>query len=95
MQIVAKRLSDHLVSLSPTDAATIITAAIGDSPIDQSMLDVADVPIGIPTAAGLGVEVRGDSGIVPQQTGAAGWAEAVELLLSRLRDNHDNVSQQN
>lgn len=61
-----------------------MTAAIGDSPIDQSMLDAADVPIGIPTAAGLGVTVDPGRGILPQQQGAAGWAEAVTELLSRI-----------
>ncbi|EMI19034.1 HAD-superfamily hydrolase, superfamily IIB, YedP [Rhodopirellula maiorica SM1] len=75
MQRVAERLSHP-------DSATL-TAAIGDSPIDQSMLDQADVAIGIPTPSGLGVNV-GPRGIVPQQQGAAGWAEAVTQLLSRI-----------
>ncbi len=76
MQVVAGVLAGHN---SPT-----LTAAIGDSPIDQSMLDVADVPIGIPTATGLGVSVDVGRGIVATQQGAAGWAEAVDLLLSRI-----------
>ncbi len=59
-------------------------AAIGDSPIDQSMLDLANVPIGIPTSAGLGVKVVPPHGIVASQQGAAGWAEAVEQLLARI-----------
>ncbi len=75
MQRVAQRLSHP-------DTNTL-TAAIGDSPIDQSMLDQADVPIGIPTPSGLGVNIA-SPGIVAKQQGAAGWAEAVTQLLSRL-----------
>ena len=76
MQIVAARLS-----LPETNTKTV---AIGDSPIDQSMLDLADFPIGIPTSTGLGVTIAASNGIVPTKLGAAGWAEAIELLLSRL-----------
>ncbi|TWT78922.1 Glucosyl-3-phosphoglycerate/mannosyl-3-phosphoglycerate phosphatase [Planctomycetes bacterium CA13] len=76
MQQVAKRL------LHPDGNAVV--AAIGDSPIDQSMLDLADVPIGIPTPNGLGVRVDADRGIVATAQGAAGWAEAVAKLLSQL-----------
>ena len=76
MQIVAERLS-----LPETDTKT---AAIGDSPIDQSMLDLADFPIGIPTANGLGVVIAAPNGIVSTKLGAAGWSEAIQLLLSRL-----------
>ena len=60
-----------------------IVAAIGDSPIDQSMLDIADVPIGIPASAGLGVNVDPKQGLVASQPGAAGWAEVITQLLSR------------
>ena len=83
MQIVARRLS-------LSDDETIV-AAIGDSPIDQSMLDLADVPIGIPTPAGLGVNIDPQRGIVAAQQGAAGWAEAVTKLLSRI----ERLSSQN
>ena len=76
MQIVAVRLSH-------ADDKTIL-AAIGDSPIDQSMLDVADVPIGIPTTAGLGVSVDPQRGIVAAELGAAGWASAITQLLLRI-----------
>lgn len=58
-------------------------AAIGDSPIDQSMLDMADVPIGISTPSGLGVTVDPARGIVARSQGSAGWAEAVTELLKR------------
>lgn len=79
MQIVAQSLGDG-------DTKTLL-AGIGDSPIDQSMLDAADVPIGIRTAAGLNVTIPLPQGIVAEQQGAAGWAEAVTELLSRL-DSH-------
>ncbi|TWT55064.1 putative mannosyl-3-phosphoglycerate phosphatase [Rubripirellula amarantea] len=64
--------------------AQTVTAAIGDSPIDQSMLDVADVPIGIPTKAGLGVNIDLNRGIVATKQGAEGWSQAVSELLLRL-----------
>ncbi|TWT92421.1 HAD-IIB family hydrolase [Stieleria varia] len=67
----------------------LITAAIGDSPIDQSMLDAADVPIGIPTANGLGVNIDGQRGIVATEQGAAGWAQAITELLSRIDGSVD------
>jgi len=81
MQIVAGRLGS-------IDQKTL-TAGIGDSPIDQSMLDAADVPIGIRTPAGLNVTVPLPRGIIATQQGAAGWAEAVTELLSRL-DSQDS-----
>ncbi|MEO2019685.1 MAG: HAD-IIB family hydrolase [Fuerstiella sp.] len=63
----------------------ITTAAIGDSPIDQSMLDIADYPIGIPAVDGrLNVEVAAQRGIVASRDGAAGWAESVGQLLDQL-----------
>lgn len=61
------------------------TVAIGDSPIDQSMLDVADHPIGIPAPDGtLQVTLPADRGIRAPQPGAAGWSAAVTELLNRL-----------
>lgn len=76
MQIVADRIA-------AADRQTV-TVGIGDSPIDQSMLNCADIPIGIPTATGLGVTVSSEAGIVASQMGALGWAESVNLVLSRL-----------
>lgn len=58
-------------------------AAIGDSPIDQSMLDAADIPIGIPQADGLMVTVDSGSGIIAPEVGSQGWAAAVTELLRR------------
>lgn len=81
MQVVAERFS-RSNRVSFPDGKPII-AAIGDSPIDQSMLDMADVPIGIPTSTGLDVNVDPGIGIVAAAQGAAGWAEAVTELLSR------------
>ena len=80
MQQVARHLCG---SVSDPNYKTII-AAIGDSPIDQSMLDAADVPIGIPSPTGLQVTIALPRGIVAVQQGAVGWAEAVTELLSRL-----------
>lgn len=68
--------------LSP-DVNNVIKVGIGDSPIDQSMLDVADIPIGIPSSDGLGVHIDGDRGIAATLPGAAGWHEAVAKVLSR------------
>lgn len=61
-----------------------LIAAIGDSQIDQSMLDVADVPIGIRVNGRLGVQIDPTTGIIPESEGAAGWAEAVTALLDRI-----------
>ncbi|MEZ6041046.1 MAG: HAD-IIB family hydrolase [Planctomycetaceae bacterium] len=68
-------------SLLSSPQEILLTAAVGDSPIDQSMLDVADVPIGIPTDRGLGVRIDARRGIAATLVGAAGWAEAVTRLL--------------
>lgn len=88
MQIVGMRWAkgrgsaeDSRLSLRDRE---IIMAAVGDSPIDQSMLDQADVPIGIPAAAGLGVQVDPVRGIIATQTGSTGWAEAMIQLLARI-----------
>ena len=78
MQQVADRYREAV-------SGEITTAAIGDSPIDQSMLNVADHPIGIPGADGrLNVEVKLPQGIIASREGAAGWAESVGQLLVRL-----------
>ena len=78
MQRVAKQLSNDF-------AGEISTLAIGDSPIDQSMLDVADYPIAIPSPDGVvRVETKGHNGIVATQAGATGWAEAVTRVLDEL-----------
>ena len=70
----------------------IVSAAIGDSPIDQSMLNVADYPIGIPDGASLNVYVDNSRGIVATKEGSLGWAEAVTKLLQRLDYTHsDNL----
>lgn len=64
-------------------AAQVLTAAVGDSPIDQSMLDVADCPIGIPQPdRQLLVKIPASTGIIAGIPGSAGWAEAVKKWLS-------------
>ncbi|MDV6030969.1 MAG: HAD-IIB family hydrolase [Phycisphaera sp. RhM] len=97
MQTVAQRLShsDQEAHSDPSSqrSGPPTLAAIGDSPIDQSMLDLADVPIGIPTPSGLGVHVAAGRGIVATAQGAAGWAEAVSQLLTRLERDTTPPSQ--
>ncbi len=68
-------------SLSGQDVQTI---AIGDSPIDQSMLDRASWPVGIPGPDGDRRVTVGDAGVFADLPGAAGWAESVGRLLDRI-----------
>lgn len=68
------------------DASNILTLAIGDSPIDQSMLDIANYPIGIPAADGVvHVQMKGHNSRVAQRAGALGWAESVAAVLDELK----------
>ena len=62
------------------------SVAIGDSPIDQSMLDIADFPIAIPQPSGefLATTDHNANGIRAEKPGAAGWAQAVSDLFDRL-----------
>lgn len=62
-----------------------ISIGIGDSPIDQSMLDVVDYPIAIPAPDGVvHVNVEGDNSTVADVAGASGWADSVSRVLSAL-----------
>ena len=62
----------------------LLTIAIGDSPVDQPMLDRADFSIGIPTPDGThDVSISG-KGMFATMPGAAGWAECVRLLLDQI-----------
>jgi mannosyl-3-phosphoglycerate phosphatase len=64
---------------------SIETVAIGDSPIDQSMLDIADYPIGIPWPDGVvHVEISRHNGVVAANDGAAGWASAVSGVIEKI-----------
>ncbi len=69
----------------PNAPAQLISIAIGDSPIDQSMLEIADYPIVVPGIDGR-VRVQVDRGAVrtADQPGAAGWASAVGGVLDEL-----------
>lgn len=59
------------------------TIAIGDSPIDQSMLDVADFPIGIPNPSGeMQVNVH-SGGRLANIPGPAGWAAEVGAIINQ------------
>lgn len=64
-----------------TENSTVV--AIGDSPIDQSMLDVVNIPVGMRVGGVLNVQLRCPPGIVPNSEGALGWAEAVSEILER------------
>lgn len=65
-----------------------VTLAIGDSPIDQSMLDIANYPIGIPSPDGVAhVQVNAQNGIFASEAGAPGWAESVAQVLDSVSAN--------
>lgn len=77
LSVIAQQYSRH-------QGQPFWTVAIGDSPIDQSMLDVADVPIGIPAPDGnLNVDLSKPGSIRSSHAGAIGWAEAIGALLDR------------
>lgn len=59
------------------------TIAVGDSPIDQSMLDRADLPVGIPAPDGSRNVRIAEQGLWATLSGAAGWRESVDHLLDR------------
>lgn len=81
MQLVMSCLQTE----NPGDWTSI---AIGDSPIDQSMLDIADYPIGIPSPDGVvHVEVKVHNGLVADRAGAQGWADSVTAVLQKLGAN--------
>lgn len=66
------------------DAVRVI--AVGDSPIDQSMLDLADYAVCIPAPDGtLNVHAAADRQRIASQPGAAGWAEAIHGVLDELQ----------
>lgn len=81
MRLVAERFAQT------QPEARWVTAGIGDSPIDQSMLDEADYPIGIPAGGTLNICVPQDQGIVACEEGSAGWAESVTRLLQVVEAN--------
>lgn len=62
----------------------VTTIAVGDSPIDQSMLDQADWPVGIPGPDGSFDVIVDEPGIVATRPGAKGWGECVGQLLDRI-----------
>lgn len=76
-----RRVLDRFESNSGQPVKSI---AIGDSPIDQSMLNIADYPIGIPAPDGSVNVTVNDAGIIAEKPGAIGWAESVGKVLDRL-----------
>lgn len=71
--------------LDRISADDFTTVAIGDSPIDQSMLDLADIPVGITVAGKINVTIDQSRGIVPEAEGSAGWNEALTAILNRIQ----------
>lgn len=73
----------------------LTTIAIGDSPIDQHMLDVADYPIAIPWPDGVvHVTLTGKNGRIAPEAGALGWGIAVSQLIAELCSGTENSGQQ-
>ena len=78
MGCVVERLSANL-------SAPPLTVAVGDSPIDQSMLDAADYPIAIASPDGkVHVSVDQERGRISRIPGSLGWAETVSQTLDEL-----------
>jgi mannosyl-3-phosphoglycerate phosphatase len=68
------------------NGALIFAIAVGDSPIDQSMLDTAHCPVGIPAPDGtFHVDICPFRGIRASIPGSRGWAETIGALLDRLQ----------
>ncbi|GAB5406515.1 MAG: mannosyl-3-phosphoglycerate phosphatase-related protein [Aureliella sp.] len=61
------------------------SVAIGDSPIDQSLLDIAEHPIGIPQPDGQVLVTVHSGGRIASQPGPAGWAAEVGAVLDALK----------
>lgn len=60
--------------------------AVGDSPIDQSMLDVSDYAVCIPAPDGsLNVSADSARARVASKAGSEGWAEAVGSVLDEIQ----------
>lgn len=73
------------VAAAMGQGSTVQTIAVGDSPIDQSMLSIADYPVGIPAPDGShNVTIDPHKGRFASVDGAAGWAEAIGGLLDQL-----------
>ncbi|HBE67094.1 MAG TPA: hypothetical protein DDW52_02995 [Planctomycetaceae bacterium] len=60
------------------------TIAIGDSPIDQSLLDVADYPIGIPAPDGTRLVKVSATGRFAESPGPDGWDAEVSRAVDSL-----------
>ncbi|MEW4486798.1 HAD-IIB family hydrolase [Thalassoglobus sp. JC818] len=80
--------------LTPPSSGEWITVAIGDSPIDESMLERAAYPRVIPWPSGeIGIPLSTPRYVVAPLPGAAGWRATVESLLDELSESgHDGSS---
>ncbi|MEB3851440.1 MAG: hypothetical protein LRS49_02510, partial [Desulfurococcales archaeon] len=73
-----------LGGLSPRLAGGTALAALGDSPSDADMLEMADYPVVIPRPGGaVGVRPRRADYSIARQPAPRGWVEAVGELLLR------------
>lgn len=73
---------EHWDALQPRSTTSI---AIGDSPIDQSMLDIATYPVAIPQPDGVVLaHASGKNSRIAKRPGAAGWADSVSDILDEL-----------
>jgi len=57
------------------------SVALGDGPNDQSMLEVADLAVVIPSASGLAPKPKHDNVIYAQESGPVGWNQTVLEIL--------------
>ncbi|TWT57869.1 Glucosyl-3-phosphoglycerate/mannosyl-3-phosphoglycerate phosphatase [Thalassoglobus neptunius] len=80
-----------LQELTPASSGEWRTVAIGDSPIDESMLERATYPRIIPWPNGeLGIPLTNPRYSVAPLPGAAGWRATVDTLLDELsQSGHD------
>ncbi len=79
--LAAQHLLKHDAQMQPPR----LTVAIGDAPIDQSMLDLVDIPIAIPDPDGVfHVKISQPPGIRASAPGPVGWAAALQRIMDRL-----------
>ncbi|MEO1400131.1 MAG: HAD-IIB family hydrolase [Cyanobacteria bacterium J06635_1] len=78
-------LVERYKAISPQVDWTVV--ALGDSPNDVSMLQVADIGVLIPNPHRAKFETPDVSNLItPAQTGPAGWAEAITAVIRDLLD---------
>lgn len=77
-----KGMSAVLEAMKKNNDSEFLTAAVGDSPIDTSMLEIADFPIVIPHTDGIAkIGVDNPNQIIAKQPETLGWNEAILELI--------------